>query len=85
MPGPSANVGFSIGSGLRLGGGSSPSVAGAGVTTGSSVSPSQAAYGAGSTEGSSGGWLGTSPGHFAFYAGTTALVLLFLVRRSLPR
>ncbi len=82
MPGPSANVGFSIGSGLRLGGGSSPNVAGASVP---GASPAQAAYGAGSTQGSDGGHLGTTPGHFAFYAGVTALVLLVLVRRSLPK
>lgn len=82
MAGPSANVGFSIGSGLRLGGGSSPSVAGASVP---GASPAQAAYGAGSTSGSSGGHLGASPGHFAFYAGATAFVFLILIRRSLPK
>lgn len=82
MPGysPSANVGFQIGSGLRLGGGSSPSVVGAQVPT-----AAQAAYGAGSTEGDSGGHLGSSAGHLAFYAGVVALVALVLIRHSLPR
>lgn len=80
--GPSAGVGFSVGSGLRLGGGSSPTVVGAGVPT---YSPAMAAYGAGSTEGQSGGYFGTSPGHFAFYAGVFAVVALVLIRHSLPK
>ena len=78
----SSAIGFQIGSGLRLGGGTSPVVNGAMPPT---ASPSQAAYGSGSTEGSSGGWLGGSAGHCAFYAGLAAAVLLIIVRQSLPR
>ena len=72
-----------VGGGLRLGGGSSPMVTGA-TTPGTSVA--QAAYGAGatSTTSSSNGLFGVSPGHLTIYAGGLALILLVLVRHSLP-
>jgi hypothetical protein len=73
-----------IGGGLRLGGGSSPMVAGASTP---GVSVAQAAYGAGATtsSSSSNGLFGTSPGHITIYAGGLALILLVVIRHSLPK
>lgn len=73
-----------VGGGLRLGGGSSPKVAGASTP---GVSVSQAAYGAGATTSSGGtdGLFGVTPGHVTIYAGGLALILLVLIRHSLPK
>lgn len=73
-----------VGGHLRLGGGSSPSVVGAGTP---GVSVAQGAYGAGSTSptGGGNGIFGTSAGHITIYSGGIALILLVLIRHSLPR
>lgn len=74
-----------VGGGINLGGGTSPRVNGA-TTPGTSVA--QAAYGAGSTSSSGGlgnGLFGTSPGHITIYAGGLALILLVVIRHSLPK
>ena len=73
-----------VGGGVRLGGGSSPMVAGASTP---GVSVAQAAYGAGATTSSGGsdGLFGTSPGHITIYSGGLALILLILIRHSLPK
>lgn len=73
-----------VGGGIRLGGGSSPMVAGASTP---GVSVAQAAYGAGATTTDSGSSsiFGTSPGHLSVHAGGIALILLVLIRHSLPK
>ena len=77
-----SSLDFGIGNGLSLGGGSSPKVAGAGT-----ASVSTAAYGAGATttSRSTDGLFGTSPGHITIYSGGLALILLVLIRHSLPK
>jgi hypothetical protein len=79
-----AGLDFGVGKSLRLGGGSSPSVSGA-QTPG--VSIAQAAYGAGATTTSTGASsiFGVSPGHLTIHAGGIALILLVLIRHSLPK
>lgn len=79
-----SGLNLGVGGGLRLGGGSSPMVAGASTP---GVSVGQAAYGAGATttDRSTDGLFGISPGHITIYSGGLALILLVLIRHSLPR
>ena len=67
-----------------LGGGSSPVVP---TARQAPLNIADVAYGTGSTSPSSGaaGIVGSSPGHFAFYAGLFGAVALILIRHSLPR
>lgn len=79
-------MGLGVGGSLRIGGQGSGSPMVNGATT-PAVSVAQAAYGAGSTSSSSpgGGLFGFTPGHLTIYAGGLAVVLLVLIRHSLPK